>query len=59
MLLAIAAGCYRLAPGLALGLVWVSSALQVSSGLDIALVQLSVVIVSYGTARYGSQVTVV
>jgi signal transduction histidine kinase len=57
VLLAFAAGCYRLAPGLALGLVWVSSALQVSSGLDIALVQLSVVIVSYGTARYGSQVT--
>jgi signal transduction histidine kinase len=56
-MVAVAAGCYRLAPGVGLGLIWVSSALQVANGLDIAFVQLSVVIVSYGTARYGNEVT--
>ncbi len=57
VLIAVAAGCYRLAPGLALLLVWMASALQVADGLDIAFVQLAVVVVAYGTARYGSQVT--
>lgn len=57
VLVGAAAGCYRRAAGLALVLVWVASAMQVAYGLDIALVQLAVVIVSYGTARYGSTAT--
>jgi signal transduction histidine kinase len=55
---AVAAGCYRLFPSLALALVWLASAFEIERGLDVALVQLAVVFVSYGTARYGQHATV-
>jgi signal transduction histidine kinase len=53
----LASGLFRIAPGLALGLVWLTSMLQVMSRLDISPAQLAVVIVAYGTGRYGSVVT--
>jgi signal transduction histidine kinase len=56
-MIAIAAGTYRLLPSLGLVLVWVASAYQVELGLQLALVQLAVVFVSYGTARYGEPAT--
>jgi signal transduction histidine kinase len=49
----VASGLFRRGPGLALGLVWLSCTVQVVSGLDVMLVQLSVMIVAFGTARYG------
>ena len=49
-----AVGLHRREPGLALGLVWIACGLQVISGFDITLVQLGVVVVAYGAARYGS-----
>ena len=57
--MAIAAGLYRRAPLVALGLVWVTALLQVVGGLDIAFVQLAAVFVAYGASRYGRPVTVV
>jgi signal transduction histidine kinase len=53
----VASGLFRAAPGLALGLVWLTSMFQVASRLDLTPVQLSVVIVAYGAGRYGSVVT--
>ena len=57
VLLAIAAGSYRLLPSLGLTLVWLACAFQIELGLEIALVQLAVVFVAYGTARYGEPIT--
>jgi signal transduction histidine kinase len=57
VLIAVAAGSYRLLPGLGLALIWVACALQIDLGLEIALVQLAVVFVAYGTARYGRPIT--
>ena len=57
--MAVAAGLYRRAPLVALGLVWLTATLQVVGGLDIAFVQLAAVFVAYGTSRYGRPVTVV
>ena len=57
LLMAIAAGCYRLLPSAALALVWAACAFQIWLGLSVSLVQLAVVFVSYGTARYGRPAT--
>jgi signal transduction histidine kinase len=57
--MAVAAGLYRRAPLVGLGLVWLTALLQVIGGLDIAFVQLAAVIVAYGTSRYGKPVTVI
>lgn len=57
LLMAVAAGSYRLAPAVGLSLVWAASALQLWQGLDVTLVQLAAVLVSFGTARYGHPVT--
>lgn len=57
LLMALSAGLYRLAPAVALGLVWLSCLVQVSLGLDVAFVQLAAALVSYGTARYGQPLT--
>jgi len=57
--MAAAAGLYRRAPLVALGLVWLSAIIQVLGGLDIAVVQLAAVLVAYGTSRYGKTVTVI
>jgi signal transduction histidine kinase len=51
--MAIAAGLYRRAPGVALLLVWLAGAYQVVAGIEIMLVELAVVVVAFGTARYG------
>jgi len=53
----VASGLFRLAPGVALGVVWLTSMFAVVNRLDVAPVQLSVVLVAYGTGRYGSLVT--
>jgi signal transduction histidine kinase len=53
----IAVGLSRHLPGLALALVWVTCAVQVASGLPILLVQLSIAVVAFGTARWGSTAT--
>ena len=55
----VAAGLYRRAPLVALGLVWLTALIQVLGGLDIAVVQLAAVLVAYGTSRYGKTITVV
>lgn len=54
-----AVGLYRRAPAAALAIVWFTGTLQVLRGLDIALVQLAVVVVAYGASRYGRTATVV
>jgi signal transduction histidine kinase len=54
---AAAAGCYRRAPGVGLLLVWLAGAYQLFSLTPVMVVQLSVVIVAFGTARYGSKAT--
>ncbi|MDH6182566.1 signal transduction histidine kinase [Microbacteriaceae bacterium SG_E_30_P1] len=56
---AAAVTLYRRAPAVALALVWFTAIVQVAAGLDTALVQLAVVLVAYGTSRYGSTRTVV
>lgn len=48
----------RYAPGAALALVWAVCAMQVLLGLPVLVVQLSVAVVAFGTARWGSRVTV-
>ena len=52
--LAAAVTLFRRAPGFALVLVWMACSVQVIERSDVMLVQLSIVIVAYGTARYGS-----
>lgn len=53
----VAAGLFRRAPGVALCLVWLTSMLQVANRLNLAPVQLAVVLVAYGSSRYGSTIT--
>ena len=55
----LALAAHRTAPLLALGLVWFSGVAQVLAGLDIAFVQLVVLVVAYGCSRYGRRATVV
>lgn len=55
---AVAAGCFRRAPGIALMLVWLAGAFQVFFYPPIMLIQLSVVLVAFGTSRYGKAPTV-
>lgn len=50
----VAVGVHRREPGLALILVWIACGLQVLSDFDIMFVQLGVVVVAYGAARFGS-----
>jgi signal transduction histidine kinase len=57
VLMAIAAGCYRVLPSAGLVLVWIACAFQIEASLPIASVQLAVVFVSYGTARHGQPAT--
>lgn len=57
VLMAVAAGLYRLEPAAALTLVWIACAFQVLQGLDVALVELAAALVSFGTARYGRPAT--
>lgn len=55
---AVAAGFFRLRPGLALGLVWVAALLQLSSGARSMFAELAVLAVSFGVARWGRFLTV-
>ncbi|HEX3930416.1 MAG TPA: histidine kinase [Nocardioides sp.] len=55
---AVACGLCRRAPLAALGLVWVTCALQVVTGLPMITVELSVTIVAFGCARWGRPETV-
>jgi signal transduction histidine kinase len=54
----VAVGLWRRAPSVGLLLVWLAGCIQVVNGLDVALIQLGVVVVAYGTSRYGSVATV-
>ncbi len=54
LVFAVAGGLYRKAPGLALLMVWLGGAFQVVTSTNLMLVQSSVVLVAYGTARFGS-----
>jgi signal transduction histidine kinase len=54
---AAAAGCYRRAPGIGLLLVWLAGGYQLVSLTPVMVVELSVVIVAFGTARYGGRPT--
>jgi signal transduction histidine kinase len=54
---AVAAGLYRRAPGLGLLLVWLAGGYQLFSLTPVMVVELSVVIVAFGCARYGSTAT--
>ncbi|WP_309650606.1 histidine kinase [Nocardioides sp.] len=56
---AAAVACSRREPGLALSLVWATSAVQVLTGSPIMLVQLAFAVVAFGTARWGRSSTVI
>jgi len=55
---AVAVGLSRRASGVALALVWVVGLLQLASGTPALLVQVAVAAVAFGTARWGSTLTV-
>lgn len=54
----VAAGLYRLAPAVALLLVWASCSLQVWRDLDVMAVQAAALLVAFGAARHGRAATV-
>lgn len=56
---AVAVAAYRLRPSLSLGLLWALALLQLGVGVPLLLVQLSVALIAYGCARYGSIGTLV
>lgn len=56
---AAAVACSRQEPGVALSLVWATSAVQVLTGSPIMLVQLAFAFVAFGTARWGRSSTVI
>jgi signal transduction histidine kinase len=56
--MAAAAGLHRRAPGVALLLVWLAGGYQLAFGVDIMLVELAVVVVAFGCARWGSAAVV-
>ena len=53
--IAAAVSCYRLRPGVALFLVWLSCLIQVEQRTDVMVVELATAVVAFGTARYGSR----
>jgi signal transduction histidine kinase len=59
LLLAAAVAAYRLLPSLALALLWFLAFLQLWHGIPILVVELSMALIAYGCARYGSVLTVV
>ncbi len=54
---AVAAGLARRAPGLALGLVWAVGVGQLLSGAPLLATEAAVLVVAFGTARWGSVAT--
>src|SRR6478735_517343 len=57
--IATAAGLSRRLPSVALALVWLVCAAQVVTGTQLLMVELAIGIVAFGTARWGSPLTVV
>jgi signal transduction histidine kinase len=57
--IAAAGGLSRRAPGLALAIVWVVCALQVVSSAPLLYAEAAIAVVAFGTARWGSTMTVV
>lgn len=57
LLMGVAVGCHRQAPALGLGVLWLATTLQLLSGSDLMVVQLSYVVVLYGCARHGRLLT--
>jgi signal transduction histidine kinase len=55
---AVAAGLFRAAPGVALALVWCVGAIQVTSGTFVILIEVAFALVAFGCARWGSTSTV-
>jgi signal transduction histidine kinase len=58
ILTSVGVGLFRRAPAAALVLVWVAGAVQALSFSDVLGAQAGVLVVAYGTARYGSRLTV-
>ena len=58
MATATAVGLSRRAPGIALGLVWLTCLLQLATGTPVLLVQLTIAVVAFGAARWGSTAVV-
>ncbi|GAA1914295.1 sensor histidine kinase [Nocardioides hwasunensis] len=56
--IAAAVGLSRRAPGIGLALVWLVCFLQVMTGTPVLLTQLTIGFVAFGTARWGSTLTV-
>ncbi|MHA6757575.1 sensor histidine kinase [Streptacidiphilus sp. PAMC 29251] len=54
VLTAVAVALFRTLPGTALGLVWLTTAVQLLIGPGVLQTQLAVAFVAYGAARYGS-----
>jgi signal transduction histidine kinase len=55
---AVAAGLFRAAPGVALAIAWCVGAVQLTSGTFLMLVEVSIALVAFGCARWGSTPTV-
>ena len=55
---AVAIGCARVLPGVALTLIWVGTLLQMLSGFDVDMAQLAVLYVVGMVARYGNRLWV-
>ncbi len=53
-----AVGASRLAPGVALALVWMLAGIHVVVGLPILVTELAIAVVAFGTARWGSMAVV-
>ncbi|MDP2773182.1 MAG: histidine kinase [Nocardioides sp.] len=56
---AVAVGLSRALPGVALALVWFTCVVQVLTGSPIILIQLTIGVVAFGTARWGSRATLI
>jgi signal transduction histidine kinase len=50
----VAVALYRERPGAALAVAWITCAYQVLSGQDLIIAEFAIVVIAYGTARYGS-----
>lgn len=59
VVMGVAVGLSRWAPGAALALVWCMGVLQVAGEIDLMLVEVAIAVVAFGCARWGSTLTVV
>lgn len=58
LVMGVAVGLSRAAPAAALTLVWGLGAVQVVGGIDLMVVEVSIAVVAFGCARWGSTATV-